>query len=491
MRVRSRVSSKGFGPIARRCFGVATLSALGLSAALADPATPEGAKAILDGYAAVIGREPIDKKLVTVTPDGDAYVVIWSFQPLIDARKKTHADAAQPDIAIEPFTYRLTSMSGGAWSAHADALPKIAIADPKSQEPAAMTVDFGQATMDAAFDPTAAETLKWSLAIDPMQVDFETTQADKKTTFHFTYGTMRFGLSAKPGAAAGAFDLQFDQGVGSMQQKMTTPLDGDVPIEVDVEGGAAKGAATVLGLRVQAIRDLFKAAVADHKGAAASPAVKAAVIAAFPFFDTLKATGSQGSLKVTSAMGAGVVDSIGQSLDMSGVAPDGNARFAMSFSNLKFASLIVPSWVGQAFPLSLSLDASVGYHGLDKAAAILVNQGEDGNANAAAAMMASPIEITLAPTALHSPILNLEASGSARVQGTPTGSFHLVADRLDPLAEAVHKVGLSEADAANFDVVLALAKGYAKTGDDGRLSWDIGLDGDNVTVNGKPLPKSK
>ena len=129
-------------------------------------------------------------------------------------------------------------------------------------------------------------------------------------------------------------------------------------------------------------------------------------------------------------------------------------------------------------------------HGLDKAAAILVNQGDDGGAGAAAALTAAPIDVALAPTAVHSPILNLEASGSAHVQGKPSGAFHVVADGLDKLAEAARKVGLSAADAANFDVVLALAKGYAKTGDDGRLSWDIGLDGDNVTVNGKPLPKS-
>ena len=89
---------------------------------------------------------------------------------------------------------------------------------------------------------------------------------------------------------------------------MTTPTDGGSPIEVDVEGGAVKGAATVVGLRAQAIRDLFKAAAAEPKDAGKSPAVKSAIMAAFPFFDTLKANGSQASMKLTSAMGAGAVD---------------------------------------------------------------------------------------------------------------------------------------------------------------------------------------
>ena len=56
---------------------LAIIFALAASAARAEPATPEGAKQLLDGYVAVLGHEIADKGIVTVDPDGDAYKVTW------------------------------------------------------------------------------------------------------------------------------------------------------------------------------------------------------------------------------------------------------------------------------------------------------------------------------------------------------------------------------------------------------------------------------
>ena len=56
---------------------LAMIFAMAASAAQAEPATPEGAKQLLDGYVAIFGREIAEKGIVTVDPHGESYQVTW------------------------------------------------------------------------------------------------------------------------------------------------------------------------------------------------------------------------------------------------------------------------------------------------------------------------------------------------------------------------------------------------------------------------------
>ncbi|MFZ2107498.1 MAG: hypothetical protein WAV18_19345, partial [Roseiarcus sp.] len=94
-----------------RSFSAAGALALSGGAALADPATPEGAKAIEQGYAAYFSQGVIDEGIVSVEPQGDGYLVTWNPQKAFEA-----ADAPMGAVRVDNFSYVLTPGPGDAWN---------------------------------------------------------------------------------------------------------------------------------------------------------------------------------------------------------------------------------------------------------------------------------------------------------------------------------------------------------------------------------------
>ena len=66
--MHARWLSSAFFLIATSCAGFAA------------PATSDGAKAIEQGYADYFGKAVVDKGIVSVSPDGDDYVVAWDLR---------------------------------------------------------------------------------------------------------------------------------------------------------------------------------------------------------------------------------------------------------------------------------------------------------------------------------------------------------------------------------------------------------------------------
>ena len=88
------------------------------SPALASPATSDGARRLEQSYADYLTRAVIDKGVVSVTPDGDDYVVAW------DLEKGIVLLGADPGaLKAARFSYRLTPTGDGAWRLAADGFP--------------------------------------------------------------------------------------------------------------------------------------------------------------------------------------------------------------------------------------------------------------------------------------------------------------------------------------------------------------------------------
>ena len=88
------------------------------SPVLASPATSDGARQLEQSYADYLTRAVIDKGVVSVTPDGDDYVVAW------DLEKGIVLLGADPGaLKAARFSYRLTPTGDGAWRLAADGFP--------------------------------------------------------------------------------------------------------------------------------------------------------------------------------------------------------------------------------------------------------------------------------------------------------------------------------------------------------------------------------
>src|SRR6202453_3509344 len=130
-------------------------SALSSGAALAASATPEGAQAILQGYAAYFSQAVVDKGIVTAEPRGDDYLVTWNLQKALEA-----ANAPTGAFHVDSFSYVLTPGAGEAWNVKADHFPQVAFDVPTDKGQASGSVAFDGFHFDNAYDPEADEFLR-------------------------------------------------------------------------------------------------------------------------------------------------------------------------------------------------------------------------------------------------------------------------------------------------------------------------------------------
>ena len=132
---------------------VAALSfGLGAAAADAEPATPEGAKAIEAAYAAYFSKAAIDKGVIAVAPQGEDYIVTW------DLGKAIAAAGGRADVlTAAPFSYRISPTVGGGYIVRAAGLPTLTIRPTGKDDREGGSIAFDGFQFDGLYDPSAAD----------------------------------------------------------------------------------------------------------------------------------------------------------------------------------------------------------------------------------------------------------------------------------------------------------------------------------------------
>ena len=384
--------------------GLALAALFIASPALADSATPEGARAVLDRYAAVIGQEAIDKGVLAVKPDGEDYLVTWDFGPIIPKPKKPD----DPSVAIAPFTYRETPKGDGAYAWHADKLPEISITD-TTLEAGTMRFATENAVIDADFDSKAPEPMHAKADIGKFTVDFSMKKDDKPFEYHGATRDQHFDLVAKTGAEDGTIDVESHNTAASGAQHIAVSVDAASGAQVDatLNEGARRAGIIIQGLRSKALGELADYLIAnnDKTDVELKQPVAILLAKALPVFDHFSLTGDQGADKLVSAFAVGGFDGTQTTLDFSGATADDRAHWHLAFDKLTAASPIFPAWVASVFPLSFDIDWSVDFHGLDQAAKLAIESGFDGDGGAEmAALNARPVHLD-SKFSLRSPVL--------------------------------------------------------------------------------------
>ena len=140
--------------------------ALGAAAAMAEPATPDGAKAMANAYAAYFSPAVLENGILAIATQGDDYVVTWDLGKALEESKP---EAQQ--IKISPFVYRVTPTLDGGWLARADALPKISIGPTKPDSGDGGEIAFDGFRFEGLYDPEAADFFRSKLALGALKVD--------------------------------------------------------------------------------------------------------------------------------------------------------------------------------------------------------------------------------------------------------------------------------------------------------------------------------
>jgi hypothetical protein len=478
----------------QRSFSAVGALAFSSGAALAASATPEGAQAILQGYAAYFSQAVIDKGIVTAEPRGDGYLVTWNLRKALEA-----ADAPKEAFRLDNFSYVLTPGAGEAWNVKADHFPQVAFDVPTVKGQASGAVAFDGFHLDDAYDPQADEFLRSTIGVDTMTGAFHVAEGAQVSDFEFSQDALTVETRAKPSADGAGIDVTLAQAFKRLTETISAPQpDGGPPAEITYTMGGAVSGATLTGLRAKEIGELWKYLVAHADQPGPPPDLKPLLLSILPLWREIRTDAKLDDLQFQMPFGTATMKSLGESIDLSGFTASGFAEFGVKLEDLEVSSTLLPGWVSSLSPASFDLSVRLTGEDWDQAARIALDDphfGDSGDLSPETSdqitqvLLAGHPKVVLTPGHLKIPALDLAFEGEASVAaGAPTAHLNVSADSLDKTIALLEDFAKVQPDAQSALLVVTLFKGLATTSADGRLVWEIESSGGAVTVNGSPLP---
>lgn len=468
------------------------------STARAEPATSEGARAIEQGYIDYFGKAVIDKGIVTVTPSGEDYVVSWDLQKAIDL-----ADAHEMSLRADPLVYTLTRRDGG-WTVRADHLPSLAIGMPTDKGRLNGAVDFSGFHTETLFDAGRKDFLRSIAAADALTMKFHVGEPTQRADIDIVESGLSSETRVKTPENGAGVDIAMAQSVTHLTETVVSaPSESDsAPTKVAYDVATLGGQLAISGLRAREIADLWKYVVAHAQDPQAPPDIKLRVHTILPLWNDIRAGADMHDLALNTPIGEARLKTFGETLLLTGFTADAAAEIGLKIDELAFKSAMLPDWADRFSPASLTLGLRVADRGLDKVAELALadpNFGDKGDISPETQdkideiLLSGDPKLVLSPSRLTTPFVDLAMEGEAAFEaGSPKGRFTISADGLDKTIALIGEVAKSMPDAENIALAVALIKGLATTGPDGRLVWKVEVSSSGeVTVNGTPLPTGK
>jgi hypothetical protein len=468
-----------------------------LSPALAAPATTDGARQLEQGYADYLTRAVVDKGVVSVTPDGDDYVVAW------DLEKGIVLLGADPGaLKAARFSYRLTPTGDGAWRLAADGFPTLSIDAPTDAGRMTGTFELRGFGLQGAYDPAQTDFLRAKLGVDVAQAKFKVVDAQQTADTDAAETGISGETRAKSAADGAGVDVASVHSIASLTETIVgAAADGSSPTALTYSIGGGVGEATLTGLRAKEIAECWKYVVAHGDEAPIPHEFDDKLRAALPLWTNLKVAGKLSDIVMKAPFGEAKAKSVAETIGLSGLTAPATAEFGVQVDGVTIDSSQAPPWAAKLTPASLNFDLKFSGGGFDRAAQIALDDpsfaasgdlSPEAQDKIDAALFGGDPKLTLAPGRLSTPTLDLTYEGEASaVAGDPRGRLVVSADGLDKTLALMQEIAGADPEAEAAMLSLTYAKGLAKPGPDGRLIWTIEFAGGDVTVNGSPLPMEK
>lgn len=455
---------------------LALVSVFLASPAVADPATPQGADHLSQVFQTYLGP---GADVISVVAKGDVYELTMDVQPLI-----AQATGVGGRGQITPIVVELADHGDSTWGVSMDQPIGVDLSIPKVFD---LKEDIARFSLTGTFDETLPGFTQVNGAFSGIKL-VETFYADhappQRVEASVDAGTIE---STSRAAASGGTDFKTTLTATGVIETMTTPaIDGEPAMPVTIKAESLSD--TVAGNRFMGAQMLELAAwMTAHPDKAAKEAdqagLKAALIAAMPFFGTMQGTGAVNLLSIDTPMGAMGIEKVGFSVDLNGAVPAGLLRAGFSVSGLTLPAGLVPDWAAPLAPQTLSLDVQA--TDFDPAAAVTAalsaldlpsgsQTGPEFDAKLQAALLPKgSVTITLNPGALTGAGYALTYEG-AMVAGPntemPTGKATVTLTGAEALTAALNAA--PDDMKAQAMMGFGMAQGMAKQQGD-LLIWEI------------------
>ncbi len=446
--------------------------------ALASPATPEGAAALVTLFQTYLGATA---GVVAVAPDGDAYDVTLDFAPLIAQMPDKSGEAT-----ISPIEFAVVNNEDGTWEMTQDQAFAMVLKVPGQMD---MSVSWAKMASTGTFDTALqAFTTSTTEVTDLAMTQTITDPNTGDSTVAYVVDNMTYTSSATVGAAGGV-DGKSNYTLTGLSEDFGMPGmgEGGAPMALNLTAESYAADATISGMRPDALYKLLAFFVANPSEAAIAAqqdGLKSIIRDGVPLFDNILSNGTITAISVASPMGDFGLDSMGILVEANGIVADGKVREGFTLSGLTVPAGLVPDWALPLVPESLSMDFTLSRFNVAAPVALFLDtvdlaKGPDADPELNAKMMAAlmpegVVDITLAPGSIVGAdyTLSYEAVMTAGASGAPpTGTAKVTATGLDvvqaALAAAPPEMG------GQIGPILGIAQGMAKPGAEGELVWEL------------------
>jgi hypothetical protein len=482
----------------RQCFASILPFLLASVPALAEPATPDGAKALGQSFAAYFGRPAIDQGIIAVAPQGEDYKVTVDLQRVIDG-----LGAPPGSIKLDALAFLTSPQQGGTWKVSANGFPNgsLHLTLPDGEYSGSLALSGYKFT--GVYDPKLAIFLNANNTID--LIDVKWTAKDADVSLQETGSVVDFqGSDAGSGAANGKMHHSVKGLVETV--KVTPKVDKPTSspgagMSMTYKLGSLTSDGTIDAIRGRSMLDLWAYLVGlqgighaiEHQDE-----LKSRITSILPLWNQMKVALAVNGMSVQLPFGAVGLKTLTEKVAMSGLTPHGEFEIGLGFDGLTLPAALLPPWAGPLLPTLLDSDFKLSVDGLDqlvrtaiadfdmKANAPLSPENE---AKLAGMWFAGKPKLVIAPSRIVSPNYTLSVQGElALTMPKPTGKFTVSADGLDKTMSVVQAAAQSNPQLQQALPILTFIKGLAKTGADGKPSWEIALGPDGaVTVNGQKM----
>lgn len=476
----------------KKTLAALTVFLLSHTSAYAAPATPEEAKRLTELFQTYVGKEP---GIVAVVPAGEAYDVTLDMMALA---KKTEgmaqSDLSKTKVKMPPFVFHLTPQDNGKWVVAQDMPLDWSVVEPGKTT---LTIKADSIKTDAIFDEKLMVFSSYKSDITNLSGVMQDDGRETKDSpiLNFSVTNIHADGDAKS-TGAGVFDGDYKVSMNGFSAAADSlpQTDGSAPISGKVTLDKLGYSVLLKGVKGQAFLDMIKWGIAlppenQGKDGKLTPVqqgeVKALIVAAMPFFQSISINYGLDKLAITSPLGNAGLDKVTVAVDLSGAVKDGFFREAISLEGLTTPQGILPPWSDPLMPDKFVIDFKVSDLDLESVTKLAIAEPEILNNNSVGDVKATnddkllkaiipsgSAKLTLQVGKLAGKTYDFDFSGSVSggPEVMPTGSGLIKAKDLIPLITALQALP-PELGMAQASPVLIAFNSMAKKQADGTLQW--------------------
>ncbi|TIP14095.1 hypothetical protein [Mesorhizobium sp.] len=453
----------------------------------------EGAKQLSENLSRYVGSQAIDKGVLKVSVEGDAYKIAFDFKALAGMLPKQNF--LKFDFA--PYVLLAKPRSDATWDVSGDFTTSASfeINGPEGPQSTQFSIEGGK--FAGVYDPELAAFASATSSIAGMTM--KSRDAMQRAEVSTGAGTATVNATK---AANGGVDFTATQTVTDFAEAVDfdDPKSG-LKFPLTIKSPELSVNATGKGMRTKPFLDLLAFAVANEDEAklkANQAQLKSLLLAALPLWERIDGSYGFKDFTVESPVGHFGAKELGTSFGSDGIAENGAINYSIKAAGLTIPQHVVPAWGAALLPTDIDLNfggANINLDSMAKKAieAFDLNQNpplpaEFGDQIKADFMAKAP-KVVIGHSTMKNSDIEVAMEGEMTFPGMkPEANVTIDIAGYDKIVESLQTAAKSEPEAAQYFPVVLAVKGFGKTLPDGRLEWVINTKADgSVTVNGAML----